>query len=194
MRLGTRTYAYPSPQLGEMADSTAALAVGDAATLRERLAVDGYVLLRGVIPRAAVNAGCARLTEVMADGGWFQGPAAERVARPGGPVALPDSPVDAAFAATNSTMLRPSEARAAANHPAAEVWRVLEAPELHAVSTQQSPPPPDSQGCTVTSERACDCRPWRSSSMSPRPASTTSGANCYCFSIVFRPLFDCFFE
>ena len=32
MRLGTRSYAYPSPELGEMVDSTAALAAGDVSS------------------------------------------------------------------------------------------------------------------------------------------------------------------
>jgi hypothetical protein len=115
-----------------MRDSSAALRGGDAELLRDRLQTDGYILLRSVIPAEAVQAGCRRITDEMGRGGWFIGDPAERVARAGGP-SQSLSPADVAFAATNGTMLRPSEARAVSNAEDGAVQRVLEAPELYAL-------------------------------------------------------------
>ncbi len=125
LRLGTS-----ASEVGEMRDSSVALRDGDAELLRDRLQADGYLLLRGVVPAEVVQAGCRRITDEMGLGGWFVGDPAERKARGSGP-SQPLGPADVAFAATNGTMLRPSEARAVSN--AGAVQRVLEAPELHAV-------------------------------------------------------------
>jgi hypothetical protein len=131
VQLGTRWMALGA-EVGEMRDSTQALRDGDASLLRARLAEDGFLLLRGLIPTTVVAAGCRCLTDEMARGGWFSDGSdpAERVARFGGPSVV--QPEDAAFAATNSTMLRPSEARAVSQADGGAVRRVLEAPELHA--------------------------------------------------------------
>jgi hypothetical protein len=102
--LGNRTWALPGPQIHEMVDSTPLLRAGDGddgavALLRERLATDGYCLLRSVLPRQVVDAGCQRIAEEMARGGWFaEGTApADRIRRPGGPVAGFDGPNNGQF-------------------------------------------------------------------------------------------------
>lgn len=118
-----------SSEVGEMRDVRMPFE-GSAQLLRERLHADGYLLLRGLIPAEAVRAGCKCITDEMGKGGWFVGDPAERIARAGGPARM--HPDDAAFATTNGTMLRPSEARAVSNAADGAVQRVLEAPELHA--------------------------------------------------------------
>ena len=52
VRFGYRDVQHPGAQLGELRESQCLLE--DAAALRERLAEDGYLLLRGLIDRAAV--------------------------------------------------------------------------------------------------------------------------------------------
>ncbi len=52
IRFGYRTLAYPGPELTELRDSNALL--GDAAALKQRIADDGYLLLRGLIDRDKV--------------------------------------------------------------------------------------------------------------------------------------------
>ena len=44
--------------------------VGDPDTLRARLSVDGYLLLRGLLPRAEVEAAGAAVHAALANGGW----------------------------------------------------------------------------------------------------------------------------
>ena len=100
--LGNRTWAHPGPEIHEMVDSTPLLRAGDdgaVALLRERLATDGYCLLRSVLPRQVVDTGCQRIAEEMARGGWFaEGTApADRIRRPGGPVAGFDGPNNGQF-------------------------------------------------------------------------------------------------
>jgi hypothetical protein len=50
-------------------DSTGLLGDGDA--LRERLARDGYLFIRGLLPAAAINAVRTRLLADAAEGGWL---------------------------------------------------------------------------------------------------------------------------
>ena len=47
---------------------------GDAETLRARLGVDGYLFLRGLLPRAQVEAAGAAVHAALAAGGWVDGP------------------------------------------------------------------------------------------------------------------------
>eukprot|EP01044_Picomonas_judraskeda_P001752 COSAG03_NODE_110_length_12523_cov_61.863731_13_plen_204_part_00 len=54
--------------LGRMADSSAAEPI---AVLGERLRRDGYLLLRGLLPRAAVDAGRWRIASELESAGWL---------------------------------------------------------------------------------------------------------------------------
>lgn len=58
IRFGYRTVIYPSPELLSLRDSNDLL--GDRPALQQRMAEDGYLLLRGLIDRAKVL--CARQT------------------------------------------------------------------------------------------------------------------------------------
>jgi hypothetical protein len=70
VRLGATPVAFPSPQLQPITDSGPLLAAGDWPALRARLAEDGYLCLRGALPRAAVLAARARvLSHLEAVGG-----------------------------------------------------------------------------------------------------------------------------
>lgn len=98
--LGNRVWTLPGSHIHEMVDSTPLLNDGDddggTAMLRERLSTDGYCLLRSVLPRKVVDAGCRRIVEEMARGGWFaEGTApTARTRRPGGPMGGFDGPND----------------------------------------------------------------------------------------------------
>lgn len=52
VRFGNRTWPFPGDQLGELRDS--ALLLNDPLALRQRLAQDGYLLIRGLIERQRV--------------------------------------------------------------------------------------------------------------------------------------------
>jgi hypothetical protein len=56
VRLGDATFLFPSPELQPLEDSSPLLAAGDFPALRARLADDGYLYLRGALPRADVLA------------------------------------------------------------------------------------------------------------------------------------------
>lgn len=62
---GNCTFDYPSAQLGELVDS--APLRHDPAALRDRLASDGYLLLRGLIPRDTVLAARRAILDYMAE-------------------------------------------------------------------------------------------------------------------------------
>ena len=70
------------PQYQPFRDSTGYL--DDGATLRARLAEDGYLFLRGLLPRPAILDVRARLLQKAADGGWLapDHPVAAGVANP----------------------------------------------------------------------------------------------------------------
>lgn len=72
-------------------DSTDRLGDGDA--LRERLARDGYLFVRGLLPAAAINAVRARLLAHAAEGGWLD----------------PDSKVDSGIANPAAACKDPEE-------------------------------------------------------------------------------------
>jgi hypothetical protein len=54
--------------LGRMCDSSVAEPID---ILRERLQRDGFLLLRGMLPRAAVDAGCRRIAVELEGAGWL---------------------------------------------------------------------------------------------------------------------------
>jgi ectoine hydroxylase-related dioxygenase (phytanoyl-CoA dioxygenase family) len=56
VKLGDATFAFPSEELQPLVDSKALLDAGDIEGLRARLASDGYLCLRGLIPRELVLA------------------------------------------------------------------------------------------------------------------------------------------
>ncbi len=64
IRFGYRTLSYPSPELAELRESNALL--GNAAALQERIAEDGYLLLRGLIDRDKVQKARQTIMEYMA--------------------------------------------------------------------------------------------------------------------------------
>lgn len=55
-------------ELGDMVDSSPLL--GDPAALAAKLQEDGYLLLRGLLPREAVLAGRRRIIGELSDRGW----------------------------------------------------------------------------------------------------------------------------
>lgn len=64
IRFGYRDLAFPSPELGELRDSSDLL--GDLPALQARMAEDGYLLLRGLLPRATVLQARRTILEYMA--------------------------------------------------------------------------------------------------------------------------------
>ena len=56
--------------MDELADSSRF--VGDLAALRQRLAADGYLFFRGLLPAGPVNAAGAAVTAQLRSGGWMQ--------------------------------------------------------------------------------------------------------------------------
>lgn len=64
IRFGYRTLSYPSPAFGELRESNALL--GNAVALQQRIAEDGYLLLRGLIDRAKVQKARQTIMEHMA--------------------------------------------------------------------------------------------------------------------------------
>lgn len=69
VRLGAATVEFPSPQLQPVADSAPLLAAGDWPALRARLEQDGYLCVRGALPRHAVLAARARVLDHLASAG-----------------------------------------------------------------------------------------------------------------------------
>ena len=65
VQMGTRELTYPDGQLRELRDANALL--GDASALHQRMADDGYLLLRGLIDREAVLAARASILHHMAE-------------------------------------------------------------------------------------------------------------------------------
>lgn len=65
VRFGTQTMDFPTPQFGELRDSNNLL--GDPQALRDRMAEDGYLLLRGLIPREKVETARATILAHMAE-------------------------------------------------------------------------------------------------------------------------------
>lgn len=63
VRFGKAEFDYPSPEMGELTDSSGLL--GRTDRLRERLAEDGYLLLRGMIDRQKVLDARAFILEYM---------------------------------------------------------------------------------------------------------------------------------
>ncbi len=64
IRFGHHTTTYPGPEVGELRDSNALL--GNHTALRERMAEDGYLLLRGLIQRDKVLQARQRVMQHMA--------------------------------------------------------------------------------------------------------------------------------
>ena len=63
VRFGSHSLDFPGPELGELRDSGELL--GDVAALRERLADDGYLLVRGLLDRDEVLRARTRVLEHM---------------------------------------------------------------------------------------------------------------------------------
>ena len=82
---GTRSVDLPSEALAELTDSSGLL--DDPPALRDRLAEDGCLLLRSLLPREDVLTARAALVAALEDGGWLT-PGSD----PDAAAAAPDAP------------------------------------------------------------------------------------------------------
>ena len=72
VRVGHRLLPLDGLTLGAMTPTPPTLLQTDPAAARERLARDGYLLLRGVLPAATVERACAATCAVLAEAGWLK--------------------------------------------------------------------------------------------------------------------------
>ena len=70
VRVGHRLLPLDGFTLGAMTPTPPEQLRTDPAAARERLARDGYLLLRGVLPAAAVERACAATCAVLAEAGY----------------------------------------------------------------------------------------------------------------------------
>lgn len=112
VRFGKRLLAYPSDSLGELRDANDVL--GDVEAVRQRMDEEGFLLLRGLIDRAAVLAARKVILEHMAE---------QEALVPGEPVLEGVMP-------PHGKSVPMMGRRPITHHPA--IQRVLEAPELFA--------------------------------------------------------------
>ena len=75
VKLGPRTLSFPSAELAQMQDSNALLNSGDFEGLRRKMAEDGFLFLRGLIPGENVRAARTHVLSGFASAGGILSPA-----------------------------------------------------------------------------------------------------------------------
>lgn len=118
VEVGTRVLPFDGTALGWMNEAPTEHGPAAAQTRREMLARDGYLLLRGAVPRELVDAGCAAITAEVARQGWLV-------------EGTDPSDLIVKKAPPGSGMLRTEESDVLMNDPA--VRRVLHGLELHGI-------------------------------------------------------------